>query len=434
MAVLIGSAVAVMTACGGSAVTDTPGPGAPPVDTTRPPTTVQRASLTVTVSIDAADASLAQQAQVSPAGALARVLRIGGTEPERIRPVDAGGNARFDSLLEGSYAVSVDRSLSDSELARLDASQREVAIFAGGARVNVTPPASQAIAVAMTAARRGSLVVSELFSYAPGPPVFYSFGHYIEVFNNSDSTLYLDGTLLFWTPSVTHSDIWGPCDRNAVFRLDPTTVWASLIWAFPGSGRDYAIAPGTAKVIAMDAMNHRSASPETEQLDLSGAHFEQIGTAADIDNPFVPDMIKVRAGDGALGRGYPNGAIRSYGLARRDAAERLTSAEFTQFGRDGRADLTGIPAEAVLDIVSLTYTPAIRARLDALGAVERECSPWLSPPLEQAVAPIIDGAVPQAMRRRSLGLLPSGRELLQRTRTSARDFEYAPPLRRSLNK
>jgi len=50
--VLWAVSVAVLTtACGGSTVTDTLVPGPPPVDSTRPPTTVQRASLTVTVRI-----------------------------------------------------------------------------------------------------------------------------------------------------------------------------------------------------------------------------------------------------------------------------------------------------------------------------------------------------------------------------------------------
>ena len=51
-------------------------------------------------------------------------------------------------------------------------------------------------------------------------------------------------------------------------RMDTSHVWAQLIFAFPGSGHDYPIAPGTAKVVAMDAINHRAASPETDQVDL----------------------------------------------------------------------------------------------------------------------------------------------------------------------
>ncbi len=170
-------------------------------------------------------------------------------------------------------------------------------------------------------------------------------------------------------------------------------------------------------------------------MDLSRADFEQIGTAADINNPFVPDMIRVRAGEGALGRGYPVSSGLSYGLARRDAATRLLPGEFTQLNRDGRAEQYAIPGEMVLDVVSITHTPAVRARLNALlSAPSLDCSPWLATSLEHAVAPLVDHLSPLAMRRRSLGVSSSGRELLQRTRTSARDFETAPPLRRSLNR
>jgi hypothetical protein len=58
-------------------------------------------------------------------------------------------------------------------------------------------------------------------------------------------------------------------------------------------------------VIALDALNH--AVLGEKQFDLTGAAFEQHGNDADIDNPFVPDLINVRASSGALGRGYPRG-------------------------------------------------------------------------------------------------------------------------------
>lgn len=154
-----------------SDVSDTSGPPTlPPVDTTKPPTTVQRATITVTVNIDAEDAAIAQQAQVSPTTAIVRLLRVGSAEPERVRVADASSVARFDSLLEGRYAVSVARALTDEDLSRLEPSQREARFFAGGAQVNLVPPSPISATVSLVASRRGSLVISELYGYTPGPP------------------------------------------------------------------------------------------------------------------------------------------------------------------------------------------------------------------------------------------------------------------------
>jgi len=53
---------------------------------------------------------------------------------------------------------------------------------------------------------------------------------------------------------------------------------------------------------------------------------------------------------------------------------------------------------------------------------------------ERDPSQIAEYTIPKAIARNSLGRTASGVELLQRTRTSSRDFEYAEPLRRSLQK
>lgn len=421
-------------ACTAGKVTDE-GPSQTSPDTIkRPPTVVQRAAISVNVSIANDDQSIAAQAGVSGVGATVHLLRLASGDAERTAVVGAGGAVTFDSLLEGSYAISVDRTLTANELLRLSPAQREAAVFAGGTQVILRPPAPITGTVALVAARRGSVVISELFAYAPGPPIFYSYGNYVEVFNNADTTAYLDGMLLFMTASPEHTDIWGGCDVNAAFREDSAHVWANVIQAFPGSGRDFPIAPRTAKVIAMDALNHRAASPETDQVDLSNADFEQIGSDADINNPFVPDMIKVRADGGAFGRGFPLSAKRSYGIALAMAASQLVSRQLIPRIAGTGITLYGIPASSVLDVVSTTLTPVERAKLDALGASERECVPFIAQNFDIAVAPLNSPPLRMAMARKSLGFDAPGRERLQRTRNSARDLDYSQPLRRSLLK
>ena len=64
----------------------------------------------------------------------------------------------------------------------------------------------------------------------------------------------------------------------------------------------------------------------------------------------------------------------------------------------------------------------------------RACEPFASPVFERAESRLISPNVDWAVSRRSLGVTLSGAEILQRTRNSARDFEKANPLLRSLRK
>lgn len=427
------TALLMASACGGSTVTDGAGPTTPPADTTRPPTTVQRASITARVVVDPADASIASTAGVTSAGLTVRLVRDAPGSSPLTATTAADGTVRFDNLLQGLYRLSVDRPLTPTELARLRPDDRDATLFVGAAELVLSPPTSGSREISLVATRRGSLVISELFSYSPGPPIFYGFGHYLEVYNNADTTAYLDGVLLFRTLVQMHSESPRPCTYSAPFRLDTTVVWANLVHAFPGSGRQYPIAPGTARVVAMDAIDHKSASPQTEQVDLSRAEFEEIGSEADTDNPFSANLERVLAGTGALGRGYPIGTRRSYGLALASARGRLSAGSFV-FDEQIQFELRGIPRDAVLDIVSITYSPTERAGLEAIVGPVIDCTPWISPVFDRAVAPLSLGSMSRAWARKSLGMISSGRELLQRTRTSERDFEYGRPLRRSLDR
>src|SRR5262245_47824021 len=106
-----------LVACGGSTVTDTPTPTTP-VDTTKPVTTVQRASITARVTIDPADISVAQRAGIGVGGLTVRLTSSRASDPLRTALADADGNVRFDNLLEGTYSADVQRTLTASELQR----------------------------------------------------------------------------------------------------------------------------------------------------------------------------------------------------------------------------------------------------------------------------------------------------------------------------
>lgn len=285
---LVMSMVSLLAACGGG-VTDTSNVSTPRDTTgaTPPGGTVQRAAITVLVQIDSTDRRLADAAGVSLAGLSVRLTRTGGTEAPRVAVTDAAGTVRFGNLLEGLYTASAERRLTADELGRLPAADRDAALFAGGGNLVLAPPAAGTIPISMAAARRGALVLSEWYVYLENP-IPYNWGGYVEIYNNRDTTAYLDGHVLAQTAWLhMHTDMIAPCSDPTYrpYRHDPARLWLETGVQYPGSGREFPIPPGEARVYAMDAANHRIASTLGTQEDLSRAHFEHVGTDADVDNP-----------------------------------------------------------------------------------------------------------------------------------------------------
>ncbi len=134
----------------------------------------------------------------------------------------------------------------------------------------VTPPNAPTTTVTLVAARRGTLVISEFFSYC-GFPTIYNWGSYIEIYDNGDSVAYLDGMYLAYTSWLAqHTAGWADCavPEYSSIRNDSLRLWVIGGVRFPGSGNEYAIPPGEARVNPTDALDHRTASGSTNFPDL----------------------------------------------------------------------------------------------------------------------------------------------------------------------
>ena len=412
----------------GGGVDDTTGPGTP-VDTTGTGT-VQRGTLTVRASFDLADQNIVSKTGMNVEGVTVRIQRQGSAEPPKSALTDASGTATFTDLLQGNYTISVDRPLSPTELERLDVEDRDVSVFAGGSVVTLTPP-SRTAPLTLVASRRGSVILSEFHNntISVGGSA-YSYAHYFEVYNNSDSTIYLDGMLLLRRPHVPlgNQSLSTPCSSvNVETRLDPDGIWAISIYAFPGTGKSHPIQPGEAQVVAVDAADHRFAGLP----DLSRAHFEFIGTEADPDNPSAANMIRLRGVLLAnLGHGESIISGSLYALALpvvRDTSELLST---TILNGTTTGTVFRVPRSAILDAVGVQTTVAHELTYGTFFP----CVPFADPYFERSPARLMDGLDPRPMRRKSLGRTATGREILQRTKTSSRDFEQTSPLQRSLAK
>ena len=308
--------------------------------------------------------------------------------------------------------------VADSTLAGINA-------FGGGARVQVQPPVS-AVEVEAVAGRRGSLVISEIHDWWPrvtsGPSAQYTQAAYVEVYNNSDTTVFLDGKVLgegIWyvRESELNAASLDNCTEFEPWRMDPDGVWSEKHLRFPGTGREYPLAPHEARVVASQAIDHREVHPELGLPDLSLAGFEVVGTGQDVDNPAVPNMEHAgfRPSVDALGRGH---MTTYYSLFITDNVD-LESLPTDKLPlRD--PDYRRFPAEAILDLVVVYHDPA------TLDWDSRVCDHLVSPTFDLQAAPISDNHAGDAIQRRMLGTTASGQVVLQRTRTSAVDLLRGP--------
>lgn len=409
----------VIAGCGdgGTTITD------PPPDTL-PDTTnggVQKASLSILVLIAPEDARAAQLLgwQEGIPGATVTIRRAGPGEVPLEGSSDAVGRVSFAELLPGTYSISVFRELNAQERGRLDEEFADVNALGGGRNVSVQAPTADAT-VNVIAGRRGGLVFSEFFGYYAvlSSGWEYPYGHYIEITNNSDQVQFLGSKVIaLGIPWVTDGQDPLSCQGMAEWREDSNGIWTGYRYKFPGSSGSYPLAPGKSVIVATEALNHADFVPGL--INLSGADFEFEGSSG-VDNPTVPNVT--------------NMGPREYGLEKRGQhlpilhqvwvlADAVTENELP------RADLPVvnpehrmIPAEKILDVFATTVTPEVQAGLSTVP-----CDRIVDQRFDGQHAAIFDAYNFASMKRRVSATLPDGRVILQRTRTSARDFDTGPP-------
>ncbi|RMD94558.1 MAG: DUF4876 domain-containing protein [Calditrichaeota bacterium] len=128
---------------------------------------------------------------------------------------------------------------------------------------------------------KSSLVINEIYYCGPKNSSYYFYDQFIELYNNSDSTVYLDGVII------------GQGKKS--FKPDQDSVdyvQVIKIFQFPGQprrGRQYPLAPHEYLVIAQDAIDHSQFVATA--LDLSTADWEFYDPYGfEVDNP-APNIV-----------------------------------------------------------------------------------------------------------------------------------------------
>ncbi|MDD5582533.1 MAG: DUF4876 domain-containing protein [Candidatus Marinimicrobia bacterium] len=186
----------------------------------------------------------------------------------------------FDSLLNGYYIASVGIDYpfnNDLDTTRVTG-QREFYIYQD-------TPIKDTLTVRVSG--NPGLKINEIYYAGPPNNIFYFYDQYIELYNASPDTVYLDGMI--------------------VCRMGPCTIGAdnvTYIFQFPGepiTGREYPVEPGQFVVLAQDAVNHviiQGGNTLVNSIDLTHADWEFVNPQdyADTDNPNVPNIVDIQEG------------------------------------------------------------------------------------------------------------------------------------------
>jgi hypothetical protein len=324
---------------------------------------------------------------------------------------DDGGALSLPDLRAASYWLWAEKL---SAAAELEAPALAPAALSGGVRLGLGEGDRDTLL--LRSQDNGSLVISEFHYHWPGttivPGGYYKFYWYLELYNNADTTIYLDGKIVGAGFNYDiDADLW-PCVETEEFRNDPRGIWSQRFQAFPGSGTDYPLAPGETAVIAEQAIDHNALYPGLP--DLSGADFQFFWESRAL-NPAVPTMLPIQLSTGVHDTMFLTGfdvpfVADAVDIASLERHSGRYQGEFALFPREVILDAAGLYSEYYLVRRSVPLCRMLlHSSLDALGAFVRPAEARENPPAFSAQRKLLPGGIH-----------------LQRTFNSAADWVIGP--------
>jgi hypothetical protein len=324
---------------------------------------------------------------------------------------DGEGDAPLSGVLPGWYRVAGYRALAPEETGP---TAGQIRAFGDGQKVYRHGPADINLHLRMDQA--GSLVISEFFSGGATRELLgYNWAQFYELYNNADTTVYLDGMIL--GDAVGHAGsgtrTCGDPDIGP-YREDPLGIWSRHLHQFPGQGRDYPVGPGETVLVAMDAVDHSVVDPSLP--DLSGADFELEGTA-DTDNPDVPNMPDRSVRADPQGHGMLNYGTDIKYLALPVDVTSLVTGTILDYGH------VRIPADKILDVTHGDPWTEPEAGPPPILVPLEYCN-WINREFDRLEAPEarLGGDNRTSIHRRVLREAGGGRLILQDVNTSFVDW------------
>jgi hypothetical protein len=198
----------------------------------------------------------------------------------------------FPTVIPGSYSLTATLSLDATQALATTGKFNETITFNGQAAISVIAGTlKQSFDLEISGVPAGNLVFKEV--YYTGVPNFYFSDQFVEIYNNTKETIYLDGLCI--------ADVYGasgqinPTTIPSPFQNDAGSVYVSSVWQIAGTGQQYPLQPGESTLIAQDGINHKEQNANTK-VDLSTANWEtynQRDDNRDIDAPSVPNLNRL---------------------------------------------------------------------------------------------------------------------------------------------
>lgn len=196
---------------------------------------------------------------------------------------DAAGMVNVDAIVPGIYDIITNWEMSGAQYKALlkdpEGIEDKARVIVGISLMNQRIFRAEDMEIALSAAIVKGLMISKVYYSGTKDLMDRNYGTdaYIEIFNNSDEAVCLDGKYLALAESVSPAAY--PANEN------PDSIYLRQVCRFPGGGSDYPVQPGGSVVIAAkSARNHLESALNT--VDLSGADFE-VKTMEGSGNPDV---------------------------------------------------------------------------------------------------------------------------------------------------
>jgi hypothetical protein len=191
---------------------------------------------------------------------------------------DSSGTAVFKDLLPDIYTLTAQKRIS-KELAEIITGAPVERVLSGQCNALQMTASDTVPNLWLAPVSLSDLLISEIYysGAAPNPPNYFH-DQFLEIYNNSADTIYLDSLIV--------------ADVDFGYAVD-SVIHAIHAYMIPGSGRDVPLPPGECLIIAQDAIDHSAIN--LNSINLTGADFEYyVSTSGDVNNPDVPDMIQIQ--------------------------------------------------------------------------------------------------------------------------------------------